>query len=274
MLNASRAITLSAGSAPELPRVKGLEPLYRWGCRPRQGELIMVAGRSGMQKSGFVMWWVSQMNLPTLYLSADMSLYGASVRFAGTRLGWNQYEVEAAMAEGGEKAQVILDELADVNVTLVPGAITIPKIDAAIGAFIEQTNNYPAILVVDNLMDIEGSTSDYTEQMEAMQILHDLGRETGMTIFVLHHATDKGWAAQSNPYYPPARSEIKGGMSEKPELVLTVALEPTTNFFRIAVTKQRMGRQDATAQNPVIMQAYPEVTQFGPIEPGTFVPTD
>jgi hypothetical protein len=273
VLNAARALSMSSASAPELPRVEGLRPLYEWGCKPRKGEVVMIAGRSGMQKSGFALWWVSQMNVPTLYFSADMTMFQASVRLACSQLGMTTEEVEATLAAGGDRAKQIMETLEQLNMTLVPGAITFPKIDASLGAYLEQSNRYPELIVIDNLMDMSGGASDYTEQMNNMQELHELSRATEATLVILHHATDKGWSAQSNPYAPPARSEIKGGMSEKPELVLTVALEPETHFFRIGVVKQRMGRQDATAQNPVVMRAWPEYTQFGPVPADMFIPS-
>ena len=80
----------------------------------------------------------------------------------------------------------------------------------------------------------------------------------------MHHASDKGWEAKSNPWNPPSRDQIKGGMSEKPELTLSVAINPKSYEFHIAVLKQRMGPSDPTAQSYATIRADPERTRFLP----------
>lgn len=263
MLNAARSLSLSAQSAPELPRVPGLKALYDWGCRPRKGEVVMVAGRSGTQKSGFALWWTSQMNLPTLYFSADMTPYEASIRLACSVMGLTTDEVEERMSAGGRAEAQVMEAVGSLNMTLSFGAITWPKVDAELEAYIELHDQWPDVIVIDNLMDIEGGSSDYTAQMEAMSEITDLARFTGSTVIVLHHATDKSQDARMDPYKPPARHEIKGGMAEKPQLVLSVALDPYTHDFHIATLKQRQGRSDQQARSYATLTAYPAMTRFG-----------
>lgn len=266
MLSAARSLELSVASAPELPRVEALEDLYRLGggsgVRPRQGEVIMVAGRSGSQKSGFALWWVSQMNLPTLYLSADMSSYQASIRLACSQMGLTTDEVEERMAKGGRDRAEVRAALAGLNITFSFGAITWHGLDQELEAYVELYNRFPEVIVIDNLMDIEGTESDYQAQMAAMQSISDLSRATGSTVIVLHHASDKSWDAENAPWMPPSRKEVKGGLSEKPELSLTVALDPNSLAFNVACVKQRMGPCDASARTFATLQAYPELTQF------------
>ncbi|OJF13119.1 hypothetical protein [Couchioplanes caeruleus] len=38
----------------------------------------------------------------------------------------------------------------------------------------------------------------------------------------------RGWEAKSDPWAPPSREQVKGGLSEKPELSLSVALDPNS----------------------------------------------
>jgi hypothetical protein len=262
MLNAARSLALSASSSPELPRVDGLGALYRMGCRPRQGEVIMLAGRSGTGKSSFALWWVSQMNLPTLYFSADMSAYQASVKLACSQMHLTTDEVEERLAGEGRKRREILDKLAALNMTFSFGAISWPGVDAELEAYVELHNSYPSVIVLDNLMDIEGTASDYTMQMEAMQSISDLSRTTGATVLVLHHASDKSWEAKSDPWVPPSRDQVKGGLSEKPELSLSIALDPTSFDCNIAVIKQRMGPCDPTARQYATITSIPSQTRY------------
>lgn len=261
MLTASRALVQNAESSPELPRVEALRDLYAWGVHPRKGEVMMVAGRSGTQKSGFALWWTAEMNVPTLYMSADMSGFQASVRLACMKTGQTTEEVEAGMA--GPRAHEYTEALADLKTTFAfGGPITWSNLDSELEAYVELWDAYPDMIVLDNLMDIEGADSDYAGQMDAMQNISAISRETGASMLVLHHASDKSWDAKTDPWSPPSRSEVKGGLSEKPELTLSVALDPESLDYRIACIKQRMGPSDPTAKRFVTLKCEPDKTRF------------
>ncbi|WP_412076916.1 AAA family ATPase [Streptomyces xanthophaeus] len=267
MLTPARSLALHAESGKELPRIEAFDALYAMGCRPRHGEVIMIAGRSGTQKSGFALYWAAMMNLPTLYFSADMSPFTASSRLASMASGDTTEMVEAGMAAGGRHRQEYLSALAESNITFAFGSpITWKNIDEELEAFVELWDAYPQLFVFDNLMDFDSAESDYTEQMAVMSGLTELARATGATVIVLHHASDKSWEAKSDPWAPPSRDQIKGGLSEKPELSLSVALDPNSHEYRVAVVKQRMGPCDPTAKRYASMRCHPEVTRFSKLE--------
>lgn len=223
----------------------------------------MVAGRSGTQKSGFALYWCAQMNLPTLYFSADMSAFTASARIASMMTGRTTEEVEAGMAEGGETRQRYLDALKGSNITFSFGSpLRWEKVDDELDAYVELWDRWPEVIVFDNLMDFEGAEADYTVQMNVMSNVTDLSRATGSTVIILHHATDKSWDAKTDPWSPPSRQEIKGGLSEKPELSLSVALDPYTLEYKVACIKQRMGPSDPTAKSYATLRCRPEITSF------------
>ncbi|MEV7282614.1 AAA family ATPase [Streptomyces sp. NPDC093111] len=267
MLTPARSLALHAESGKELPRVEAFEALYGLGCRPRHGEVIMIAGRSGTQKSGFALYWAAMMNLPTLYFSADMSAFTASSRLASMATGDSTEMVEAGMAAGGRHRQEYLSALAGSRITFAFGSpITWKAVDEELQAFIELWDAFPQLIVFDNLMDFDSAESDYTEQMAVMSGLTELARATGATVMVLHHASDKSWEAKSDPWAPPSRDQVKGGLSEKPELSLSVALDPTSLEYRVAVIKQRMGPCDPTAKRYASMRCHPESTRFSRLE--------
>jgi len=231
----------------------------------------MIAGRSGTQKSGFALFWTAKMGLPTLYCSADMSGFTASSRLASIQTGHTTEQIEQGMSDE-EWRKYYLDAIAPLKFQLsFDSPIRWNGLAEELDAYVELWDEYPAIIVLDNLMDIEGCESDYTEQMAAMATITDLARDTGCTIIVLHHATDKGWEAKSSPWSPPSRDQVKGGLSEKPELSLSVALDPQSYAYNIAIIKQRMGRSDPSAQTYCTLRAYPEHTRFGPYA-GNFNP--
>lgn len=222
----------------------------------------MIAGRSGTQKSGLALFWVDEMNLPSLYLSADMSAFTASTRIACKRMGLTTEQVEELMATSEGKARV-LKALEDSNITFSFGSpIRWQALDEELEAYVELHDMYPKVIVIDNLMDVENSESDYTAQMQVMSAATELARETGATVLILHHASDKSWEAKTDPWKPPGRQEIKNGLGEKPELVLTVSLDPANMDYRIATVKQRMGPSDPTGQRYATLTAHPDKTQF------------
>lgn len=266
MLTPSRALALNAEAGRELPRIPAFEALYKRGIRPRHGEVVMIAGRSGTQKSGVALFWCAQMNLRTLYFSADMSAFTASARLASMYSGDPTDVVEAGMAAGGDARQKYLDLLKDSNITFSFGSpLRWEKVDYELEAYVELWNRWPEVIVFDNLMDFEGAESDYTVQMNVMSNVTDLARATGSTVIILHHATDKSWDAKTDPWSPPSRQEIKGGLSEKPELSLSVALDPYSLEYKVACIKQRMGPSDPTARSYATIRCEPEVTRFSAI---------
>lgn len=267
MLTPSRSLVLNAESGRELPRIAAFEALYKLGVRPRHGEVVMIAGRSGTQKSGVALFWTAEMRLPTLYFSADMSAFTASARLASMATGDTTEMVEAGMAAGGKDKQRYLDALADSRMTLAFGSpISWRAVDEELEAYVELWDCYPQVIVFDNLCDFENAESDYTAQMAVMASCTELARATGATVMILHHASDKSWEAKSDPWSPPSRDQVKGGLSEKPELSLSVALDPTSYEYKIACIKQRMGPSDPTARRFATIRCYPEVTRFGKLE--------
>lgn len=262
MLIPSRALRLNASAGKPLPYVADLQHLYEIGFAPRYGQLIMVAGRSGSQKSGFVMWWVDQMDLSTLYFSGDMSPFTASSRIASTRYGATTEDIEAILDRNDEQTNDLMRALSGSKMQFSFGSpITWQAIDQELRAYVEIHNRYPEAVVFDNLMDFDGAEADYSAQMETMQYITEFTRETGATTFVMHHASDKAMDPR-RPWKPPGRNEIKGGMGEKPELTLGVALDNASLDFNVALLKQRMGNQDPSGEHYVSLRCIPELTRF------------
>lgn len=240
-----------------------LSALYRAGTIPRYGEVVMIAGRSGAMKSMFALWFADQLALPTLYLSADMGAFTAATRIASSRLGVTTSEVEAIMAGGGPERDRLLAEIGKSNITFSFGSpITWWQIEQELDAFVELHDEYPAVLVVDNLMDFEMAETDYHVQYGVMSGLTELSRDTGISPWVLHHASDKTENAKNDPGNPPARHEIKNGIAEKPELCLGIAYDDRQSLFKIATLKQRMGKSDPSGRHFISLKCEAEFARF------------
>lgn len=265
MLTPLRALAQNFESGRLMPEIPELADLYKRGLALRHGQVVMVAGRSGTQKSGFALWLVEKWGLPTLYFSADMSAFTASARIASMRAGLTTEEVEQAMAVGGALRRDVEVALADSQVQFSFGSpIRWDQVEEELQAFVEFHDAFPEVIVFDNLMDFEGGESDYAAQMETMSMVTELSRATGSLCLILHHASDKSWEAKSDPWVPPSRDQVKGGLSEKPEVSLSVALDPHSLDYRVAIIKQRMGPCDPTAKSYDFMRAEPQYTRFHP----------
>ena len=262
-LDVFRSLRKGISDAVELPRVPAFKDLYAHGFMPRRGQVIMIAGRSGHQKSGFALFWVASMRLPTLYFSADMSPYTAGVRLASIAMGKASGEVEALMrVEDGRRC--VAEAVEGLPIQLSFGSpITWEQVEAEMNCYVLLHNRFPEVVVFDNLMDFAGGESEYAAQMQIMQDITAFARATGCTVIVLHHASDKTLAAKNSPFSPPARDEIKNGGSEKPELILGVALAATSGEYRVAVLKQRDGFCDPSARSFAVLKCDPSRTWFG-----------
>ena len=260
-LSAAQSLARNIDSGKPLPRIPELHALYNRGVTFRHGQVIMIAGRSGTQKSGFALWLAARWNLPTLYFSADMSAFTASARLASMLTGHTTEMVESGMASG--RRDYYLDRLNTLNMQLSFGSpITWNNVNQELNAYVELWDSLPQVMVFDNVMDFDGAESDYKEQMAVVSSATDLTRDTGATVILLHHATDKSWDARSDPWNPPNRAEVKNGLAEKPELTLTVGLDPHSFYYKVACVKQRMGPSDPTAQTWALLRARPDVTRF------------
>lgn len=267
MLSAAQAFRQSATSSPLLPQPEELSALWEWGIKPRRGQLIMIAGRSGSQKSGLALFWLHKMGLPTLYMSGDMSPFEATSRLVEMETGHTEEDIERwwnSPIEGKQYREVLLNSRIHFS---FGQPITWSNIEAELLAWVELHNEFPPVICIDNLMDVEGcEDEDNAAQRNAIQSLHSLSQETGSTIFLIHHATDKSERGDLLPGKPPSRREVKNGVAEKPQLMLTVALDPDSQELRVACVKQRSGKSDPAAADFIRLQAYPEVTRFGPLK--------
>lgn len=85
MFSFSQALLMRKAPLVELPRVSELDDLYDAGVELASGLITMVAGRSGSQKSGFIMWLLSQLEQPALYIAGDMGMRTVVSRMAALR---------------------------------------------------------------------------------------------------------------------------------------------------------------------------------------------
>lgn len=254
MLTASRALHKAKDATP-LPRVAALHALHELGVLPRLGQMLMIVGQPGAGKSTFALWYAFMLNLPTLYFSADMAAHTAITRLGSLTTGMPVNAVSDAIEYGG--LEYIQEELTSSPIQwCFDSSPSLQDIADELASYVELWDSYPKIIVIDNLMNVEGTSGeDVGGSRFVLQELHRLARETGCAVLVLHHAREEG-----NPLEPSAREKIQGKVAQLPELILTVALDGEQ--FKIAPVKNRNGYQDPSAKNYRRLAALPEKATF------------
>lgn len=256
-------LAFSAGTrsvtAHPMPHIPELQDVYALGWTPRQGEVIMVVGQPGAQKSGFAMFLSSRWGLPTLYFCADMGDYVASERDACIRSGLLSTEVREIRKQGGEPLRQLEDQLAGSNFHFVSNPEpSLDDIDDAIDSFVEMYNAYPPVIVIDNLMDVAPINENEHASTKALVLeFKKLARRTQSVVMVIHHNREEG-----DPTLPSATDKIAGRLSQTAETIVAVALDQT--IFRVAIVKQRQGKADKTGKTYAELIADPPRTAFRP----------
>lgn len=230
-----------------------LNALYALGVKPRRGELIMIAGRSGSAKSSFALWWTMRMaqeaGTRTLYFSADMSPWQASVRLAASQSGITIEEVERGLADGTFEPPPALP----VHFCF-DSSPNLKDIYEELDAYVEAWGAWPEHIVVDNLRNVDAEhDNEYGGQNLVLDHLHGMTRQTGAAVTVLHHT--QLLVGTKEPYSPQPRWALKNKVDELAELILMLGLNPDTNEFEMACAKQRMGKQDIEAKTRATLMA-------------------
>jgi hypothetical protein len=221
----------------------------------------MIAGQPGSMKSTFAMWWAAQMNVRTLYLSADMDAHTATTRLAAVLSG---DMVSAVVEQVGQPGAEWYEEfLASSNIQFCfDSSPNLDDIADELDAYVEAWDAYPELLIVDNLMNCEAESGEsYQGMLRLMEEFHRMARMTGSALWVLHHTTENTTNAAT---FPQPRRDIQGKVTQLPEVVLTVAFDQQSNLFRVAPVKVRSGKSDANARLYAEFSAYPERASFGP----------
>lgn len=243
-----------------MPHLEALEEVYRkFGGLFFEQQITMISGRRGSQKSGFGMWLVSQWNLPTLYVNADMTSWTANSRHISIFSGLGKDVVEEALQDHRRAELVAATDRSNIRF-MHASRPSLDDLEAEVDAYTEMYDEPYKVVVIDNLMDIDPVAAD--EHVNLTEILQQLKpiREAGSTIIALHHNKDGG-----DTNYPSDISGLRGLVSQIPEVIVSVAIENQDGDempFRLTVTKQRSGYSDPKAQDWVEIVAEPDRTLF------------
>lgn len=215
-----------------------------------EGQTSLTVAAPGAGKSQFWANLVQQMQLPTVYWSADTDQQTVTHRTLQMWLGVDNVEEKL-------KDPVLRDDLftrlrgrSDHIDWVFDSTITDKAVGERLEAFAEVNGRYPSIFVVDNLRNaVEDVDKQGTEIQQIMTAMQKLARETRTHIAVLAHANGKyedGTMAipQSGALYNPFATV---------ELGITM-YRPRPDALMVNIVKNRSGPSDPKALNARYLQ--------------------
>lgn len=209
----------------------------------QRGQVCLICAAPAVGKSVFTLNLTEQTGLPALYFSADSDHHTQMTRLTSMKTG---------RPVGTTAAEVLRHEV-DPRITssrlrfVYDPQPSLKALDDNIRAFDQLYGEPPAILVVDNVTNVDQGEDEDLNRL--LQYLHDLGRETEAAVFALHHVT--------GPYNdgdkPVPRTGVKDQVGRIPEVILTL-FTPGPRQLGVCKVKVRNGPSDPMAQNPLILR--------------------
>jgi RecA-family ATPase len=243
-----RAIKRSGSTGEPLPDV--YPSLAREQVKFRRGGTSLVAGWPGSFKSTWalnevVMW--AREGLTILYVSADSDDFTVAKRVAAMITGDRMVDVEKTIRQGAYAEH--LNSLGNVHWEF--RSLNIQQLDERLVAIKQIHGAMPDLIVIDNLMNVVSSPTDYAGQMIMMRDLDQVARAASAHIMVLHH-THEAAMNKGTPAQPQAVWEIHGKVNQFPRLVLTLAAvadeERESAHLMVACVKNTNGPADRTGR--------------------------
>lgn len=245
------------------------EQLDVLGVKFRRGWLHLIAGAPGGGKSAltsymsFLMDYTGQGDkVPTLYFSADNDKLTFGCAAVAAALNIHTNEAEKRLEQNDPEAYAILDQFTGHLWVSFEAAPTVRDIREEIDAFATVYGDWPHFLVVDNLMDVDGSGGGFhderTTQDGILDFLKRLARETGAAVVVLCHVT----GAHTNGIDPIPRDGLMNKIDKRPQLVMTLH-QPDPNHLGVSIVKHRRGRARSDGTYLTYIPWMPEYAWFG-----------
>ena len=130
-----------------------------------------------------------------------------------------------------------------------------------LACYVELYDAWPEVIVIDNLINV---SVDHDNEWSALRMtlieLQAMARMTGALIIVLHHMAE----GTQDPTVPAPRRNLHGKVSQIPELILSVAVNPQESSLLAALVKNRDGPADATGKQYRRLAGDFETTRFSP----------
>lgn len=225
----------------------------------RRSEVSIIAGTPGAGKSTLALALALRMQAPTLYVSADTNAHTMAMRLYSMIEGVSQSEAERIISNEPDLAKEKLS-LAKHIYWSFDSSPSLNDLDDEVTALEETLGDSPALIVIDNLMDISmDGGEEFSNMRSALKELKYLARDTNAAVVVLHHTQE---SYSGDPCQP--RSSLQGKVAQLPALILTVGQQ--NGLLGVAAVKNRYGKADASGHSPVWLQFNPEYMFISDLE--------
>jgi predicted ATP-dependent serine protease len=225
----------------------------------RRSEVSLIAGTPGAGKSTLALALALRMQAPTLYVSADTNAHTMAMRLYSMIEGVSQTDAEKIISEQPDLAKEKLAQARHIYWSF-DSSPSLSDLDDEVTALEEMLGESPALIVVDNLMDINmDGGEEFGAMRSALKELKYLARDTNAAVVVLHH-TKEGYSG--TPCQP--RSAVQGMVNQLPALILTVGQQD--GMLGVASVKNRYGKADPSGNSPVWLQFLPEYMFIADLE--------
>lgn len=222
----------------------------------RRGSVVLIAAPPGGMKTVLTMNIVQNMQVPTLYNSSDSDDFTVASRSLSMLTGQSTDETEMLVLTQSNAAYESLKQMDHVRWSF-RSSPTLEHIGLEAEAHSELKGEYPHLIVIDIMMDVEFEGVAEQNYWALMAELKDMAREYEACVLVVHHTSE---SAKSGS--PPPRSAIMGKANQLPTLILTLWGDAARNELMVAVVKNRFGPQDPTAGRYFKMYADPSICQI------------
>lgn len=214
------------------------------GVHFRRGQLVLVCGGPGTGKSGFALNYALRARVPTLYLSADSDAYTQLSRSIAITTGRTLEEAEELIL--ADDLSGVAEQLAGHPMRLNYSASpTLADIELSIESYEEVYGDYPALVIIDNVTNVQADTGEDGDPFSGleglMDYLHTMARETQACVLGLHHVT----GTYNDSEKPIPLSGVKGQITRVPEMVITLH-RPYSGTLGASPVKNRGGKADAS----------------------------
>lgn len=232
--------------------------------RFRRGQLSLIAAAPGGGKSSLAtyiavnMAYSSDEGVPCLYVSADTDMSTVASSVLASIMDITLEEAEYMIGQADPDVHDALNDVVNHIWWAFKPSPTLEDIQNDVAAYAFVMGDYPHLIVVDNLLDINEPGEEYSRYNAIIPVLVEVARDTHSHVMLLHHVV----GAYQDNNLPVPRSAIKSKVSEKPTLVLTL-YQPQEGVMGIRCVKNRNGPSDTKAGFGIDLPWLPERGYFG-----------
>lgn len=206
--------------------------------------MLMIAAVPNIGKSSFALYMLAkwaQQGVPSLVFSADQDEWTAMTKFTAAVTGMSFRQVQQSDCEEAVRGLPVW--------WCWDSSPSVEDISLEVDAWCETYDNWPEVILIDNLVNVEGSGDVQWDQAIVAQ-LHSLARVTKALVIVLVHASenevkDRAW--------PPGPKAIINKLSKLPETVITLGADPDQGVMRLALGKSREAKADPKAEHSIAL---------------------